>query len=57
MFDMDMLLAGTEIEYKGKKYIYLKTLNSELRLVAEIGATTPAPALVIPIEKQEGDKK
>jgi hypothetical protein len=49
MFDfLDMTLTGTEVEYDGRKYMYLKALNGKLIMAAEIGANMPATVVVIP---------
>lgn len=53
--DFDFLLVGTEIEYLGKKYMYVKGINSQYQLVVEVGAELPAPALVIPVQKPEDE--
>lgn len=53
--DFDFLMVGTEREYLGKKYLFIKSVNAEYDLVVEVGAELPAQALVIPRRKLESE--
>ena len=55
--DFDFLFTGQEIEWEGKKYLWLKTINSKLILAAEVGAELPAPVLVIPYPTKETEEE
>ncbi len=53
--DFDFMLAGTEQEYNGKKYMYLKRVNIEYVMAVEIGSELPAPVVLIPVSKPQGN--
>lgn len=48
--DFDFLLAGTEIEYDGRKYMYLKRVNLGYTMAVEVGVSLPAPVVIIPAQ-------
>lgn len=50
---LDHMIFGEEIEFKGKKYQHIKTLNNGFILVIKSGSVLPAQTYII--KKQEGD--